>query len=176
MVKRLDPDELERRARRLRLLVSDVDGVLTDGGVYYSARGEELLRFSRRDGMGIELLRRAGIDTALLTRESSPIVLARAEKLEIRQLHAGVRDKRAYFGTLVSDAGVRPDEVGFIGDDVNDLELIELVSETGLCGAPADAHPALRRRVHFISEAVGGHGSFRQFADFILSLKCEEHA
>lgn len=176
MVRALSDVELARRARRVRLLASDVDGVLTDGRVYYSARGEELLCFSRRDGMGVELLRRGGIDTALFTRESSPIVAARAEKLAIVHLFAGVRDKRAHLGTLTSSAGVRLDEVAFIGDDVNDLEIIESIAEVSLCGAPRDAHPDVRRRVHFISEAAGGDGAFRQFAEYILSLKYEEHA
>src|SRR5258706_15556520 len=87
-------DDLRARALRIRLLVSDVDGVLTDAGVYYSARGEELKRFSVRDGMGVELLRDRGIEVAWLTREDSDVVRARAQKLQIARLWGGIRDKR----------------------------------------------------------------------------------
>src|SRR5450755_5030509 len=95
MVK-IDPRELARRARQVTLLVSDVDGVLTDAGVYYSARGEEMKRFSMRDGMAVERLREARIDTAFLTREDSPIVIQRAHKLRVTHLHLAVLDKREF--------------------------------------------------------------------------------
>jgi len=174
MVSLLDAPEVIRRARRVRLLASDVDGVLTDAGVYYSARGEELLRFSRRDGMAVELLRREGIDTAWITRERSPIVAARAAKLEIVHLCAGVRDKLAALPALAAAAGVDVDEIAFIGDDVNDLDIVEHIARSGLCAAPADAHPALAPRVHYRCTARGGEGAFREFADFISSLRHEE--
>jgi 3-deoxy-D-manno-octulosonate 8-phosphate phosphatase (KDO 8-P phosphatase) len=174
MVSLLDAVEIIRRARRVRLLVSDVDGVLTDAGVYYSARGEELVRFSRRDGMAVELLRREGIDVAWLTRERSPIVAARADKLEIVHLFAGVRDKLAALPGLAAAAGVNVEQIAFIGDDVNDLSLIEHVGALGLCAAPADAHPSLAPHVHYRCQSPGGHGAFREFADLISSLRHEE--
>lgn len=174
MVNLLDTAELARRARRIRLLASDVDGVLTDAGVYYSAQGEELVRFCRRDGMAVELLRRDGIDCAWVTRERSPIVAARAAKLEIVHLCVGVRDKRAALPALAAAAGVTLEEVAFIGDDVNDLGLLDLVAGSGLCAAPADAHPSLASRVHYRCRTRGGHGAFREFADFISSLRHEE--
>ncbi|HVZ33734.1 MAG TPA: hypothetical protein VG963_14985, partial [Polyangiaceae bacterium] len=134
----LDPEEVARRARKLRLVVTDVDGVLTDGGVYYGAHGEELKRFSLRDGMGVERLRAEGIETIFLTRETSPIVQARAAKLRV-PVYGGVRDKRAHFPILLAEAALEADAVAYIGDDINDLELLELVSAQGLSGAPADA-------------------------------------
>jgi 3-deoxy-D-manno-octulosonate 8-phosphate phosphatase (KDO 8-P phosphatase) len=174
MVMALSPGELVRRARQLRLLVSDVDGVLTDAGVYYSARGEELKRFSLRDGMGVERLRDAGIATALLTRENSEIVATRAAKLHIRQVHLGVRDKLGHFPALLADAQLTPEQVAYIGDDLNDLELLERVAEAGLTAAPADAAEELLGCVHHVTAAPGGHGAFRQFADFILRLRRQE--
>jgi 3-deoxy-D-manno-octulosonate 8-phosphate phosphatase (KDO 8-P phosphatase) len=174
MVRPLSPAELARRARSLRLLVSDVDGVLTDAGVYYSARGEELKRFSMRDGMGVERLREAGIATALLTRENSEIVLARAAKLRITNVQLGVHDKLAHFPALLADAQLAPEQVAYIGDDLNDLELLERVAEAGLSAAPADAAEELLGCVHFVAAAPGGHGAFRQFADFILRLRRQE--
>ena len=176
MVRVLSPGELRRRARSVRLLVSDVDGVLTDAGVYYSARGEELKRFSLRDGMGVERLREAQIETALLTRENSQIVLARAAKLGVSRVYLGVRDKLAHFPELLAAAGLRPAQVAYIGDDHNDLELLDCVSESGLSAAPADAAPELISHVHFVAPAPGGHGAFRQFAEFILRLRREEAA
>lgn len=168
MVRGLSGSELTRRAGRIRLLVTDVDGVLTDAGVYYSARGEELKRFSVRDGMGVELLRTAGIETAFLTRECSEIVAVRAAKLRLVQLHLGIRDKTKHFPELLAAARLREDEVAYIGDDVNDLGLLRLVSEAGLSGAPADANEEVRACVHHVTLAGGGHGAFREFADFIL--------
>lgn len=174
MVRQLSPAELVRRARSVRLVASDVDGVLTDAGVYYSARGEELKRFSLRDGMGVERLREAGIATAFLTRENSEIVSARAAKLRIPHVHLGVRDKLAHFPALLADAQLTPEQVAYIGDDLNDLELLQRVGETGLSAAPADAAEELLGCVHLVTAAPGGHGAFRQFADFILRLRRQE--
>ena len=108
------------RAARIKLVATDVDGVLTDAGVYYSDAGEAMKRFSLRDGMGVERLRDDGIETAFITRENSPIVARRAEKLKIRLCYLGVRDKAAVLPTLLAEAGVSAGEVAYIGDDVND--------------------------------------------------------
>ena len=163
--------ELEARAARLRLVVTDVDGVLTVGGVYYSGDGEELKRFSVRDGMGVERLRHDRIETAFLTRERSPIVERRAEKLGLRLCYLGVADKRAALPRLMADAGVEPDQIGYIGDDVNDSEIIEAVAEQGLVGAPLDAVPVVLRAAHYRCVRPGGYGAFRDFADWILDLR-----
>ena len=167
MVDALTPQTLRLRAARIRLVLTDVDGVLTDAGVYYSERGEELRRFSLRDGMGVELLRAAGIETAFLSREDSGIVRARANKLAVKTF-LGVRDKLALLPEILAQTGLTPAAVAFIGDDVNDLPLLCEIAEQGLTGAPADAIDAVRRSVHAVSESVGGHGAFRDFADAIL--------
>src|SRR6185369_10769788 len=132
--------ELAARAGRLRLVLSDCDGVLTDGTVYYSANGEELKRFSLRDGMGFERLRDMGIEGAIITRERSPIVERRAEKLGL-QLYQGIRDKSAALEAILRERGLQPSEVGYIGDDVNDLGPIQLLAAAGLTAAPSDAAP-----------------------------------
>ena len=152
MVK-LDIRETERRARQIQLLVTDVDGVLTDAGVYYSARGEELKRFSMRDGMGVERLRDAGIETALLTREDSPIVVQRAHKLRVTQLHLAVRDKRELMGRWLLKLGIPLAHVAYIGDDINDLEAMRFVGEQGLTGAPSDAVPEVLRESRTLFDA-----------------------
>jgi 3-deoxy-D-manno-octulosonate 8-phosphate phosphatase (KDO 8-P phosphatase) len=167
LVDALTPEQLRQRAARIRLVLTDVDGVLTDAGVYYSERGEELRRFSLRDGMGVELLRAGGIDTAFLSREDSGIVRARAKKLAVTTF-LGVRDKLAHLPEILARTGLTRGEVAFIGDDVNDLPLLVEITEHGLTGAPADAIGEVRRNVHVVSEARGGHGAFRDFADAIL--------
>jgi 3-deoxy-D-manno-octulosonate 8-phosphate phosphatase (KDO 8-P phosphatase) len=167
-------EELQRRARAVRLLVSDVDGVLTDAGVYYSDKGVELKRFSVRDGMGVELLRKVGVSTALLTRESSAIVTQRARKLAIEHVHLGVHDKRVFLSKWLQDLGVPFAEVAYIGDDLNDLGVLRLVAESGLTACPADAARALAAEAHFVTGRLGGHGAFREFADFIVEAKGQE--
>ena len=172
MVSHITPSEARRRAARLRLVLTDCDGVLTDGGVYYSARGEELKRFSIRDGMGVERLRKDGLLVALVTGEVSPSVALRAEKLHMRAF-LGVKDKAARFEEIRADFGVKPDEVAFIGDDVNDLGLIADLAPYGLVGAPADAMPEVAAHAHYQALAGGGHGAFRQFAEWLLLLRRE---
>ena len=163
--------ELCHRAARVRLVVTDCDGVLTDAGVYYSERGEELKRFNVRDGMGVELLRRAGVRTAILSREGSPCIGARAKKLGLEHTWLGVRDKLAHLDVVRQATGLALSELAYMGDDVNDLGIIEAVGREGLTAAPADAVDAIAHAVHVRVEARGGYGAFRQFADFII-----EHA
>jgi 3-deoxy-D-manno-octulosonate 8-phosphate phosphatase (KDO 8-P phosphatase) len=148
-----------------------VDGVLTDAGVYYSEDGEELKRFSVRDGMGVELLRESGVMTGFLSRENSRVVRARADKLGLLHVHLGVRDKLLHLPQIVESSRVEVESIAFMGDDVNDLALLERIAEQGLTGAPSDAVPAVRAAVHYVSEARGGHGAFREFCDWMLSLR-----
>jgi 3-deoxy-D-manno-octulosonate 8-phosphate phosphatase (KDO 8-P phosphatase) len=160
------------RARRARLVLTDCDGVLTDGGVYYSAEGEALLRFCRQDGLGFERLRQAGVDSAIVTREQSPIVKRRAEKLGVR-VFGGVRDKASELPTILKQYGRELAEVAYIGDDLNDLPVMRLILPHGLLGAPADAQPGVARSVHVRCARPGGHGAFREFAEFVLMHKDE---
>jgi 3-deoxy-D-manno-octulosonate 8-phosphate phosphatase (KDO 8-P phosphatase) len=163
------------RAARLRLVITDVDGVLTDGGVYYSDKGEAMKRFNLRDGMGVERLREDGIETAFLTRESSAIVARRAEKLRIRHLYLGVADKLAALPGVLGnvDGGAELAHVAYIGDDVNDLPAMRAVAEAGLVGAPSDALPSVAAVAHHRAALAGGHGAFRDFAEWILALRAQ---
>lgn len=173
---RLSGPQLRARARAIRLVVSDVDGVLTDAGVYYSSAGEELKRFSMRDGMGVELLRGAGVRTAWMTREQSPIVAARAKKLQIEHLWAGQLDKRQALPQLVAELGLPLQGVAYIGDDVNDLGVLRWVAEAGLAVCPADAVSTVVAAAHFVTSARGGHGAFRELCDLILDNQKEHTA
>ncbi len=168
----LPHSELLRRARNIRLVLSDCDGVLTDTGVYYSERGEELKRFSIRDGMGFERLRGAGIACAIVTGERSGSVVRRAEKLQARA-YLGVKDKASKLAEMMADHGVSAGEVAFIGDDVNDLAILDAVGAAGLTGAPHDAVEEVCRHAHYRSSAVAGAGAFRQFAEWIIALRGE---
>ena len=163
------PNDFAGQIQRLKLVLSDCDGVLTDGGVYYSERGEELKRFCIRDGMGVERLRKlAGIETGIVTGEMSPAVSRRAEKLGIRELHLGAKDKAAVVRSILERLDLLPEEVAYIGDDVNDLPAFERV---GLCACPGDALPQVKATAHIVLESPGGHGALREFAEIILKLK-----
>jgi len=162
-------EQFKEKAKRIKLLLTDVDGVLTDNGVYYGENGEVLKRFSIRDGMGVERLRNlCGVDTGIVTGELSPSVAKRAEKLKIVQLHLGIKDKRGRLEEIMAKGGFGWDELAFIGDDVNDLEVLGRV---GLSACPADAMAAVSGVVHYRCVANGGQGAFREFAEWIISLR-----
>lgn len=166
----IDP-VLVNKAQRIRLVLTDCDGVLTDAGVYYSASGEELKRFSMRDGMGVERLRRlAGIEVGIITGESSPIVAARASKLRIQHLYLGVKDKEKKLWAILKDNDLKPAEVAFIGDDMNDEAIIQVV---GLSACPSDAMKPIKTLADYCCENAGGHGAFREFAELIIQAKSE---
>jgi YrbI family 3-deoxy-D-manno-octulosonate 8-phosphate phosphatase len=155
-------------ATPIRLVLTDCDGVLTDAGVYYSERGEELAQFSRRDGMGFEQLRTAGLATGIVTRESSSIVRRRAEKLAVDELHVGVTDKLATITAIVERRGLTLAEVAYIGDDLPDLDVLSAV---GFAGCPADGEAHVRGRVHYVCTQPGGRGAFREFAERVLAAQ-----
>ena len=160
--------DLTARARRIRLVLTDCDGVLTDGGVYYSERGEEMKRFNIRDGMGVVRLREHGIATGIITGETSPSVRTRAAKLRIEELHLGIQDKPGCLHGILARTGLSAEEVAFIGDDTNDLEILGLV---GLSACPGDAISFARAAADFHCQAAGGHGCFRELAEFIIAAQ-----
>lgn len=163
--------ELVKRALAIRLVLTDNDGVLTDTGVYYSPTGEAFKRFSIRDGMAVRLLREAGIETAIITGETSPSVRRRAEKLKMRFLYLGIEDKRLHLDNILSSTKLEVRELAFIGDDVNDLGIITAIGPHGLTGAPSDAIASVRDAVQYRCTIEGGRGAFREFADWILLLR-----
>ena len=159
---------LVAKARRIRLVLTDCDGVLTDGGVYYSERGEEMKRFNIRDGMGVERLRQLGIATGIVTGELSPSVRTRAAKLRIEELHLGIKDKPACLREILARTGLTAEEVAFIGDDTNDVEILGLV---GFAACPADATAFALAVADFRCQTPGGHGCFRELAEFIIAAQ-----
>ncbi len=162
-------DEAIQRAKKIKLLLTDSDGVLTDNGVYYGASGEVMKRFSIRDGMGVERLRTiCQIETGIITGEMSPSVATRAEKLKITELHLGVSNKLERLADILQRKGLKPEEVAFIGDDVNDLEILKAV---GLACSPSDGMDLLDHAIHYRCTVKGGEGCFREVAEFIIKSK-----
>lgn len=154
-------------ARAIRFLLTDSDGVLTDNGVYYSAEGEVMKRFSIRDGMGVERLRKfAAVDVGIITGEHSGPVERRAEKLAITELHLGIKDKPAVLRDILARHNLKPEQVAYIGDDTNDVEIMRQV---GLTACPADATPFAKAGAHYVCPSRGGYGAFRDFAELIIA-------
>jgi YrbI family 3-deoxy-D-manno-octulosonate 8-phosphate phosphatase len=150
------------------MVAMDVDGVLTDAGMYYSESGDELKKFNTRDGMGIKMLQAAGLITAFITKEKTAVVEQRGRKLAVPEVHQGADDKLSVLKSLVGKYGLTLEQVAFIGDDVNDLEALRAV---GLSAAPADALPAVLTCVHHVCAKKGGEGAVRELADLILAAR-----
>ncbi|MGH8265847.1 MAG: KdsC family phosphatase [Steroidobacteraceae bacterium] len=155
-----------RASRAIRLLVLDVDGVLTDGRLYFGPRGEALKVFNVRDGHGIVQLARAGIEVAVISGRRSPMVAARCRELKVRHVHQGVRDKLKAFARLRARLRVAPGACACIGDDLPDVALMRAVR---LSFAVADAHPQVRRAADVVTRLAGGHGAVREVCDFLLA-------
>lgn len=150
------------------MVVMDVDGTLTDAAMFYGPDGEALKRFSTRDGMGITLLHRAGIRTAIITSERSEIVVKRAAKLGIEDVILGSHDKTSSLVELAGRRGMVLGAVAYIGDDINDLHVMRLC---GFTGCPADAVEAIMAVAHYRCTATGGNGAVREFAECILKAQ-----
>jgi 3-deoxy-D-manno-octulosonate 8-phosphate phosphatase (KDO 8-P phosphatase) len=154
-----------QRAARIKLVVLDVDGVLTDGRLYYGAQGEALKAFDVRDGHGIKLLLRAGLEVALLTARQSDIVAQRARELGLARVMQGQTDKAAGFLALLAATGVTEEAVAYVGDDWPDLPVLR---RAGLAATVADACAEVQAAAHWIAARSGGRGAVREFAEFIL--------
>jgi YrbI family 3-deoxy-D-manno-octulosonate 8-phosphate phosphatase len=152
----------------IRLFATDVDGVLTDAGMYYSESGDEWKKFNTRDGMGIKLLQRTGILTAIVTQERTKLVARRAEKLTIPEVHQGAMDKVAVVREMAERHGLTLDQVAYIGDDVNDLETLKIV---GFSATPADGAPQVVAIVDYVCRKKGGEGAVREVIDLILYVQ-----
>ena len=167
--KKLSKKQIFKKAVRIKLVIADVDGVLTDTGVYYSAKGEELKRFSIRDGMGIERLRNlVNVETGIITRETTEIVTSRAKRLKIEELHLGVLEKEKTFDEILSKRNLSAKEVAYIGDDTIDVEIMK---KAGLSACPNDATDFAKKVADIIVENNGGYGAFRDLAEIIIEAK-----
>ena len=156
---------LEDRARRIRLVLFDVDGVLTDGVVVMHADGSESKGFHIKDGAAIVWAQRAGVQVGLLSARSSGATTHRAAQLAVRIVQQGVTSKASAFDTILKSSGLTEDAVCYMGDDLLDLPVLE---RAGLSAAPADAAREVRQRVHWVSEAAGGRGAARELIELVL--------
>jgi N-acylneuraminate cytidylyltransferase len=161
---------LQRRQKahiipEIKMFLTDCDGTLTDGGMYYSAEGEVMKKFNTRDGAGLHVLKERGIITGIVTGEVSSSVLKRAEKLEVDELLMGIGDKKAVISRLCNKYGVDAASVAYIGDDLNDVEAISFVG-FGIC--VSDGCPEAKTAADYVTNARGGEGAVREAADLIL--------
>jgi 3-deoxy-D-manno-octulosonate 8-phosphate phosphatase (KDO 8-P phosphatase) len=155
-------------AARLKLLVLDCDGVMTDGALYFGARGEQLKVFHVRDGHGVKLLRAAGIQVAVISGRRSSAVTRRCRELGIRHVFQGVAHKSDALDTLLRRLKLRADEVACVGDDTPDIPLFARVA---FAVAVADAHPLAREAAHRVTTLPGGHGAVREVCDWLLDAR-----
>jgi YrbI family 3-deoxy-D-manno-octulosonate 8-phosphate phosphatase len=147
-------------------IVMDVDGVLTDGGFWWSTSGDELKRFCFQDVMGISLGRRAGLSFGIVSGENSPLAERFAQKMSIVEVHLGIKDKGAALRLIAERQGIPLERICFIGDDVNDLSAMEIA---GFSAAPANAQPAVLARADWPLRTHGGHGAVRELVEHVLA-------
>jgi 3-deoxy-D-manno-octulosonate 8-phosphate phosphatase (KDO 8-P phosphatase) len=162
------PEEVLERARGIQLLILDVDGVLTDGRLYFDAKGETLKVFHVRDGHGIKMAQRGGIEVAMVSGRRSDAAFQRARELGITRFYEGVRDKVAILEELLAALNLTPLQVAAVGDELVDLPLFHRV---GLGVAVADAVPEVLAAAHWVTRLPGGHGAVREVCDLLLKAQ-----
>jgi 3-deoxy-D-manno-octulosonate 8-phosphate phosphatase (KDO 8-P phosphatase) len=160
--------EILERARNIKLLAMDVDGVLTRGEVIYTESGEEIKIFNVKDGHGISVIRAAGIEVALITGRNSNITLRRAEELKIGYVYQGVKRKLPVLEELAITLGLSFEEIVYVGDDTPDIPVLEVV---GLAMCPSDAVEEVKRVCHYTTKAPGGRGAIREVTDLLMQAK-----
>lgn len=157
---------MKKNIKNIKLFLTDVDGVLTDSGMYYSENGDELKKFSTYDGMGFELLKKKGIKTGIITTENTAIVERRSKKIKADYLYQGIKNKLYIAEEICKKENLSLDNVAYIGDDINDYELL---SKVGIAGCPKNALKKVKKIPHILKfKKNGGEGVVREFIDYIL--------
>ncbi|ALU91066.1 KdsC family phosphatase [Herbaspirillum rubrisubalbicans] len=156
------------KAATIRLMIFDVDGVLTDGGLFYGEEGEAFKRFNALDGHGIKLMQQYGTAAAIITARQSPYVLRRARDLGIAHVFQGVHDKRQAFEQLLQQLQLAPAACGYLGDDIIDLPVLTRV---GFKACVANGHREVKSRCDYVTQASGGHGAVREICDLVLAAQ-----
>ena len=159
---------LKNKCKKIKLVLTDVDGVLRDGGRYYSEKGEIMKKFHVRDGMGINILLRNGISTVIVTKENSKIVKKWAKEMNVSKTYSGIKNKEKELEKICKFYKILPDEVAFIGDDVNDIELMKKV---GFSVTPSDGILQAKKIANYVCTTSGGNGALREMIDLILKEK-----
>lgn len=150
---------------KIRAIITDVDGVLTDGGIYYDSAGHEMKKFNAKDGMAIGMLHQAGFKIGVITGRNSQMVARRIEELGIDFYVGGANDKLLHFQNFKNKFGLHDTEIAYIGDDINDLAVM---LRCGLKACPSDSFDYIKANMNYIARKKGGEGVFREFADWIL--------
>ena len=158
-------DELMARAKAVKLLLLDVDGVLTDGSLFVDNHGEEYKAFNSRDGHGLKMLQRNGVAVGIITGRNSKIVAHRAKELGIAHVRQGCADKLPVYEEMIRELGFKPEHTGFVGDDVVDLPIMLRV---GLAISPQDGHFLVKRHAHWITPSIGGRGAGRDVCELLM--------
>jgi 3-deoxy-D-manno-octulosonate 8-phosphate phosphatase (KDO 8-P phosphatase) len=160
--------DVESRIKRVRLLVLDVDGVLTDGRITYTNDGVEIKAFDVKDGHGVKLLMRSGVDVAIVTARSSKVVGVRAADLGIKTVYQGALDKSVAFEDILKKTGLSPEELAYVGDDLVDLPVLRRV---GFAATVSDAVQEVRDAVHYVASRPGGRGAVREIAELVMKVQ-----
>jgi len=156
------------RAGRVKMVLMDVDGTLTDGTLAVLPDGEEIKAYNVRDGMGVLLAQLAGLKLGIITGKISKGLEKRAERLKITEIHQGIIDKKKVLDAILEKNGLAAEDVAYIGDDLGDLDVIRSV---GFSAAVADAHPIVKKSAHYICKKKGGAGAFREFVEYIIGAQ-----
>ena len=159
---------LNDKISKIKIVLTDIDGVLTDGGLYYTDEGLVMKKFFVRDGMGAVLLKENGLEVGILSSDKSEIATARGKRLNLELVYYGVKDKRQVLDEICFLRNVKMENLAFIGDDVNDIEALKAV---GLSACPKDAVESVGSIVDYVCKKEGGRGAFRELADLILKSK-----
>ena len=160
--------KMRKRIKKIKLIATDVDGVLTDGGMYYSSKGDVLKKFHARDGMAVSILKKNTIPTVIITKERNQIVKKWSSKMNIDKLFDGVKNKEEIVSKLCKSYGLSENNIAYIGDDVNDLEILK---KTGFAATPKDGNMEVKKIVDYICKNRGGEGVLREICDLIISIK-----
>jgi 3-deoxy-D-manno-octulosonate 8-phosphate phosphatase (KDO 8-P phosphatase) len=158
------------RARAVRLMIFDVDGVLTDGTLLYGPAGEELKAFSAHDGHGLKMLAESGVACALLSGRRSAAVTLRAKELGIADVQQGIEDKLEFFQQMITRHGLSAAQTGYMGDELVDLPVL---TRCGFACAPREAPAAVRRRVHYVARAAAGRGAAREVCELVMRAQAK---
>ena len=159
---------LRKKCKKISIVLTDVDCVLTDGGMYYTENGDIMKKFHTRDGMGVSLLRKKKISTIIITKEKTKFVKKWAKKMNVEKLYDGIQKKEDLVTNICNSYDVTLQELAYIGDDINDLELLKKV---GLSATPADGINDAKKICNYVCKSKGGEGAFRELADLILETK-----
>jgi len=152
-------------AAKVKLLLLDVDGVLTDARLIIGDDGQEYKAFNSRDGHGIKMLQRNGVATGIITGRTSEVVKHRVRDLDIKYVHQGCKEKHPVYRQLIGELGLQPEQTAYVGDDVVDLPIM---LEVGLAIAVQNAHPLVRQYAHWITPSIGGYGAAREACEMIM--------